>query len=62
MPELYAKFGEGGVLNWGTDQLPLFKDLETWVFAEVECEIAVFPKDYFKRVWTSDIMTDKLRI
>ena len=47
IPIKCAKFGEGDILNYTQDKIPLFKSLETWFFAEVDSEIAVFDKNYF---------------
>jgi len=56
MPENCATFCPGEILNY-TAERPIFKDLETWLFAEVECEIVVFQREYFKNVWRKDVQT-----
>ena len=43
LPNKCAKFSEGDILNFAQDKIYEFISLETWFFAEVESEIAVFP-------------------
>lgn len=38
----------------------MFNSLETWFYAQVECEVAVFDKCFFKRVWEQDLMRKEL--
>ena len=62
LPLRCAKFGEGDILNYTQDKIPLFRSLETWFFAQVETELAVFDKKYFHKVWERDIMTPMLKL
>lgn len=47
LPATCAKFGESNVLNFMQDQSLMFNSVETFFFAQVETEIAVFEKEYF---------------
>ena len=60
LPMTCAKFGEGDILNFMQEDSELFTSLETWFFAQVESEIAIFDRDYFQKIWDQDIMTEKL--
>ena len=44
------------------EKTALFNSLETWFFAQVESEVAIFDRTYFERVWDDDIMTEKLML
>ena len=59
-PSICAKFCAGDVLNFLQDQSELFNSLETWFYAQVESEVAVFSKQYFQKMWDQDIMTTEL--
>ena len=62
LPRRCAKFGEGDILNYTQDKIPLFASLETWFFAQVETEIAVFDKSYFEKVLREDIMRPVVKL
>ena len=62
LPATCAKFGTGDILNFLQDKSELFNSLETWFYAQVESEIAVFSKSYFQKMWDEDIMTKELRM
>jgi len=62
LPLTCAKFGEGDVLNFLQEKTALFNSLETWFFAQVESEVAIFDRAYFEKVWDEDIMTEKLML
>jgi len=47
LPGTCAKFCAGDVLNFLQDQSVIFNSLETWFYAQVESEVAVFSKKYF---------------
>jgi hypothetical protein len=57
LPQTCAKFGDGAILNFLQEESALFNSLETWFYAQVETEVAVFPRSYFQKVWDEDIMT-----
>ena len=44
------------------EKTALFNSLETWFFAQVESEVAIFDRAYFEKVWDEDIMTEKLML
>lgn len=48
VPATCAKFGTGDILNFLQDKSELFNSLETWFYAQVESEVAVFSKSYFQ--------------
>lgn len=62
LPSICAKFACGDILNFLQDKSELFNHLETWFYAQVESEVAVFSKRYFQSVWDEDIMTRELRM
>ena len=39
-----------------------FNSIETWFIAQIESEVAIFDKDYFQKVWNTDIMTQNLLV
>jgi len=49
-------------LNYMYGDSALFNSLETWFFAQVESEVAVFDRTYFEKVWDTDIMTERLML
>jgi len=40
----------------------IFNSFETWLFAQVQTEVAVFKKSYFEMLWREDIMTEELKL
>lgn len=62
LPVTHAKFRNGAILNFLQDESEIFNSLETWFIAQVDTEIAVFEKDYFRRVWDEDVMTEELML
>ena len=62
LPTTCAKFGEGDVLNFLQDRSKLFNSLETWFFAQVQSEVAVFDREYFEQLWTEDIMSEDIKV
>jgi len=62
LPVTHAKFRNGAIMNFLQDGSEIFNSLETWFLAQVETEIAVFEKEYFRRVWDEDVMTEELML
>lgn len=62
LPMTCAKFGEGDVLNYLQGESELFNSLETWFFAQVQSEVAVFDRDYFEEIWLQDIITEEIML
>jgi len=62
LPASCAKFGEGDILNFNQNKIPMFRTLESWLFAQVETEIAVFDRQYFEQLWEEEIMTPLLKL
>lgn len=58
LPVTFAKFTEGDIINHLQAQCTHYQSIETWFFAQVETEIAIFDKSYFKMVWETDLMTE----
>jgi hypothetical protein len=44
LPATCAKFGDGAILNFLQEESELFNSLETWFYAQVETEVAVFDR------------------
>ena len=57
LPTTCAKFGEGDILNFMQEDSALFNSLETWYFAQVQTEVAIFDREYFNNIWREHIMT-----
>ena len=49
LPTTCAKFRSGDVLNFLQDDSELFNSLQTWFYGQVESEVAIFKKSYFKK-------------
>ena len=47
LPQTYAKFSEGDILNYKQDSSEIFNSVETWFFCQVQTEIAVFSRAFF---------------
>ena len=50
LPQTYAKFGEGDILNFHQEASEVFYSIETWFYCQVETEIAVFDLNYFEEI------------
>ena len=51
LPVTFAKFTEGDIINHLQTKCAHYSSIETWFFAQIETEIAVFDKSYFNMVW-----------
>lgn len=60
LPQTYAKFGEGDILNFKQESSDIFYSCETWFYCQVETEIAIFDRDYFESIWKDLMIQDKL--
>ena len=62
LPTTCAKFRSGDVLNFLQSDSELFNSLQTWFYGQVESEVAVFSKTYFKKLWAEDVMKKELML
>eukprot|EP00347_Sterkiella_histriomuscorum_P006255 403353470 len=60
LPQTYAKFSEGDILNFHQDNSEIFNSVETWFYCQVDTEIAIFELDYFEQIWKDLLQNDKL--
>ena len=57
-----AKYTEGDIINHLQEDCPHFNCIESWYFAQVDTEIALFDKQYFQNVWDRDLTTGQIRL
>ena len=60
LPQTFAKFSEGDILNYKQEQSEIFNSIETWFFCQVDTEIAVFSMTFFESLWKDLLQYDKL--
>ncbi|CDW89040.1 tpr domain containing protein [Stylonychia lemnae] len=60
LPQTYAKFMEGDILNFHQENSEIFNSVETWFFCQVDTEVAIFELEYFETIWKDLQQNDKL--